>query len=103
MQAQLSWEMREETLLLTFNIVDRFFQKVIVTRGIVQLVGLAATWIAAKYEEVGVPHISQFVDIAANIYTKDNICHMVCVSGQRSEKCMLSTLDRRVLNGVKQR
>lgn len=38
------------TLFMTVNIIDRYLQKVSIKREILQLVGTAALYIAAKYE-----------------------------------------------------
>lgn len=41
-----------------------------------QLVGVAAMFLASKYEELFPPEINEFVYITDNTYTKDQILHM---------------------------
>jgi G2/mitotic-specific cyclin 1/2 len=67
-----------ETLYLTVNIIDRFLSHNAVILTKLQLVGITALFIAAKYEEVYVPSISQFV------YISDGSCnHEDLVSAER--------------------
>ncbi|KAH0540853.1 G2/mitotic-specific cyclin-B [Cotesia glomerata] len=67
----------QETLYLTVAIIDRFLQSVrTITRKKLQLVGVAAMYIACKYEEMYAPDISDFVYITDNAYTKTEIIHM---------------------------
>ncbi|KAI2622923.1 A/B/D/E cyclin [Hypomontagnella submonticulosa] len=49
-----------ETLFLATNIIDRFLSHKIVQLDRVQLVGITAMFIAAKYEEVLSPHVSNY-------------------------------------------
>ena len=77
-QKHLTWRMRgilvdwmievhskfrllSETLFLAVNIVDRFLSKRIVGMDRLQLVGVTALFIAAKYEEVMAPSIQNFI------------------------------------------
>ncbi|VFR02527.1 unnamed protein product [Cuscuta campestris] len=78
------FELREETLFLTINIIDRFLEKQSVVRKRLQLVGLVAMLLACKYEEVSVPVVDDFVFISAKAYTKKEVLDM--------ESCMLNTL-----------
>jgi hypothetical protein len=50
---------RRETLFLAVNIVDRYLSKVQVSRQRLQLIGAAATLIAAKFEEVYEPSLDK--------------------------------------------
>lgn len=76
-QDQLEWKMRgilvdwllevhtrfrllPETLFLTVNIIDRFLSERTVQLDRLQLVGVTAMFIAAKYEEVLSPHVQNF-------------------------------------------
>ncbi|KAI1386961.1 A/B/D/E cyclin [Hypoxylon trugodes] len=49
-----------ETLFLATNIIDRFLSQKVVQLDRVQLVGITAMFIAAKYEEVLSPHVSNY-------------------------------------------
>lgn len=53
--------------------MDRYCEKEVVGRNEYQLLGVTAMLIAAKYEEIYVPKIEDFVDITDNTYTKAQI------------------------------
>lgn len=59
-----------ETLYLTINIIDRYLSKEVISRKILQLVGVTALHIAWKYEEIYPPEANDFVYITDNAYTK---------------------------------
>jgi len=52
-----TWGLREETFFLTVNIIDRFLSLVKINLDTFQLLGLAAMFVACKYEEIYPPHI----------------------------------------------
>jgi G2/mitotic-specific cyclin 1/2 len=89
-QDELEWKMRgilvdwlievhtrfrllPETLFLAVNIVDRFLSSKIVPLDKLQLVGVTAMFIASKYEEVLSPHVDNFVRVADNGFTIDEV------------------------------
>ncbi|XP_024031374.1 G2/mitotic-specific cyclin-2 isoform X2 [Morus notabilis] len=78
------FELMEETLFLTVNLIDRFLERRIVMRKKLQLVGVTAMLLACKYEEVSIPMIEDFVLITDKAYTKNDILEM--------EKLMVNTL-----------
>ncbi|XP_010548224.1 PREDICTED: cyclin-B2-1-like [Tarenaya hassleriana] len=78
------FELMNETLFLTVNLIDRFLSKQAVVRKKLQLVGLVAMLLACKYEEVSIPVVSDLVLISDKAYTKEDILEM--------EKTMLNTL-----------
>lgn len=59
--------LRPETLYLALNIVDRYVSKRIVFKKHYQLVGCAALWIAAKFE-----------DAKDRVPTVPELCQMCC-------------------------
>ncbi|PNF33095.1 G2/mitotic-specific cyclin-B [Cryptotermes secundus] len=66
-----------ETLYLTVAIIDRYLQEVhTTTRKKLQLVGVGAMFLAAKYEEMFAPEVGDFVYICANTYVKAEILQM---------------------------
>lgn len=67
---------QSETLHLAVSYVDRFLSYMCVVRTKLQLVGTAATYIAAKYEEVYPPEVSEFVYITDDTYTKREVLRM---------------------------
>lgn len=101
-QIDLKWQMRgilvdwlvevhtrfrllPETLFLSVNIVDRFLTNKIVMLDKLELVGVTAMFIAAKYEEVFSPHVQYFRHVADDGFTEEEIL--------RAERFILSTLD----------
>ncbi|KAF3328030.1 G2/mitotic-specific cyclin S13-7-like isoform X2 [Carex littledalei] len=72
-----------ETLYLTIYIIDRYLSLDGVKR--LQLVGMCALLIACKYEELRAPRVSDFIDIAFNKYTREEILGM--------EKTILNKLE----------
>ncbi|KAI8929256.1 cyclin-like protein [Entophlyctis helioformis] len=101
-QKELQWKMRSilidwlievhhkfrllaETLYLTVNIIDRFLSVRVISLVKLQLVGVTAMFIAAKYEEVVAPSIKNFLYMADGGYTDDEIL--------RAERYLLQVLD----------
>ena len=101
-QGELEWRMRgvlvdwllevhqrfhllPETFYLTVNIIDRFLTRKVVQLERLQLVGVAAMFIAAKYEEVLSPHIANFVRVADDGFTEAEILS--------AERYILQTLE----------
>ncbi|KAI8896292.1 cyclin-like protein [Globomyces pollinis-pini] len=89
-QKELQWKMRAilidwlievhgkfrllpETLYLTVNIIDRFLSLRVVSLAKLQLVGLTCMFISAKYEEVISPSIQNFLYMAEDGYTEEEI------------------------------
>lgn len=62
-----------ETLYLTVNIIDRYLSNEIVTRKVLQLIGVTAMHIACKYEEIYPPEANDFVYITDNAYSKKEL------------------------------
>ncbi|KKA30519.1 hypothetical protein TD95_003379, partial [Thielaviopsis punctulata] len=74
-----------ETLYLAINIADRFMSLKTVHLQRLQLVGMTAMLIAAKYEEIVSPSISSFHELAEGGFTEEEILS--------AERAILSTLD----------
>ncbi|CAJ1063838.1 cyclin-A1 isoform X3 [Xyrichtys novacula] len=71
------YDLRPETLHLAVNYLDRFLScTALVKRGKLQLVGTAALMIAAKYEEISPPELSEFVYTTDSTYTQTQLIHM---------------------------
>lgn len=81
----LKFKLLPETLFLAVEIIDRFLDKKVVSRQKLQLVGVVAMLLAAKYEEIYPPEVKDFIYIAANTYSRDDILRM--------ERLMFSTLE----------
>jgi hypothetical protein len=72
----LKFKLLPETLYLAASLIDRFLDQKTVTRQKLQLVGVVAMFIGAKYEEICPPEIKDFIYISVNTYTKDEIMRM---------------------------
>ena len=72
----LKFKLKDDTLFLGVNIVDRFLERQITKREQLQLVGVTAMFIASKYEEIYPPEIKDFIYICDNAYTKSEIIIM---------------------------
>jgi hypothetical protein len=88
LQVHLRYHMLPETLWIAINIVDRFLTKRVVSLVKLQLVGVTAMFIAAKYEEILAPAVDEFVLMTENGYSKEEIL--------KGERIVLQTLDFRI-------
>ncbi|KAI1797375.1 cyclin-like protein [Ganoderma leucocontextum] len=88
LQVHLRYHLLPETLWIAINIVDRFLTKRVVSMLKLQLVGVTAMFIAAKYEEILAPSVDEFVFMTERGYTKEEIL--------KGERIMLQTLDFKV-------
>lgn len=81
---EVQWKLRllPETLFLSINLIDRFLSKRAVSLVKLQLVGLTATLIASKVEEVLAPSVSNFIYLADNAYDQGELL--------KAERYMLS-------------
>ncbi|XP_053679647.1 G2/mitotic-specific cyclin-A [Anopheles nili] len=70
------YKLQGETLALAVSYIDRFLSFMSVVRAKLQLVGTAAMFIAAKYEEIYPPDVGEFVYITDDTYTKTQVLRM---------------------------
>jgi hypothetical protein len=82
------YELQTETLFICVNIIDRFLSKMSVSTSHFQLLGVAAMFIATKYEEIYPPYLSQFVEVTDETFSGKQIIQM--------EQEILRTLDFRI-------
>jgi len=75
-EVSTEYKLDPETLHLTISYIDRFMSLMSVQRSKLQLVGIAAMFVAAKYEEVYPPDVSDFVYITDDSYTKKQVLQM---------------------------
>ncbi|KAF5367401.1 hypothetical protein D9758_003776 [Tetrapyrgos nigripes] len=73
LQIHLKYHMLPETLWIAVNIVDRFLSQRVVSVAKLQLVGVTAMFIAAKYEEIMAPSVDEFVFMTEEAFTKEEI------------------------------
>ncbi|KAI5454581.1 B-type cyclin [Naganishia albida] len=85
LQVHLRYHMLPETLWIAVNIVDRFLSLRVVSLIKLQLVGVTAMFVAAKYEEILAPSVDEFVYMTENGYTKEEIL--------KGERIILQTLN----------
>lgn len=74
-----------ETLFLTINYMDRFLSLKTVEQSKLQLVGVVALYIAAKYEEITCPSAQEMAYVVENEYSVDDIL--------RAERYMIDMLE----------
>ena len=74
--AHLKFKLREETLYMAINIMDRYLEADKVSKAKLQLVGVTALIIASKYEEIYAPELRDFITIADNNIKKSEILSM---------------------------
>ncbi|XP_014484072.1 PREDICTED: cyclin-A2 isoform X2 [Dinoponera quadriceps] len=70
------YRLQNDTLYLAVSYIDRFLSYMSVVRSKLQLVGAAAMFIAAKYEEIYAPDVGEFVYITDDTYTKKQVLRM---------------------------
>merc|ERR1712168_1780911 len=77
-QVHSRFSLLQETLFLAIGILDRYLQDKIkeIGRKKLQLVGITAMWIAAKYEEIYAPEVNDFVYITDNAYSSAELRKM---------------------------
>ncbi|XP_078163362.1 cyclin-B2-1-like isoform X2 [Carex rostrata] len=75
-EVHCKFELMDETLYLTVNIIDRFLERQNVQRKKLQLVGVTALLLACKYEEVSVPIVEDLVQISDHAYRHQEILGM---------------------------
>lgn len=80
--------MLPETLWIAINIVDRFLSKRVVSVVKLQLVGVTAMFVAAKYEEIVAPSVDEYVKMTEGGYKKEEIL--------KGEKIVLQTIDFKI-------
>jgi len=87
-EVHLKFKLRQETLYLCFQIIDRFLERQLVARSRLQLVGVTGLMLASKYEEIYPPEVRDYVYICDNAYTREQILEM--------EKLILAKLEFRL-------
>lgn len=88
-EVHMKYRLRPETLHLTVNLVDRYLTKISVLRKRLQLVGVVAMFIAAKFEEINPPELHDWVYITDSAYSQEDVLVTECQ--------MLSTLGFQIM------
>ncbi|XP_061963548.1 G2/mitotic-specific cyclin S13-7-like [Populus nigra] len=79
------FQLSPETFYLTINIIDRFLSVKTIPRRELQLVGIGATLMASKYEEIWAPEVNDLVCVSDRAYSHEQILVM--------EKTILANLE----------
>ena len=88
LQVHMRYHMLPETLWITINLIDRFLSNRVVSLVKLQLVGVTAMFVAAKYEEIMAPSVDEFVYMTESNYTRDEIL--------KGERIILASLDFKI-------
>jgi hypothetical protein len=78
------YKLRAETLFLAVQLIDRYLEVQVTAQRHLQLVGVTALMIAAKFEEIHPPQIKEYVYVTDKAYSQADIIKM--------EVCMLKAL-----------
>lgn len=73
LQIQAKFQLTPETFYLACFILDRVIKPLAVTRKNFQLIGLGCVFTAAKFEEVSVPNVNDFVYMGGNFCSVNNL------------------------------
>lgn len=82
------YDLESETLFIAIGIIDRFLSKMAIPTCNFQLLGVAAMFIASKYEEIYPPNLYQFIELTEESYSGSQIRQM--------EQEILKALDFRI-------
>lgn len=82
------YELQSETLFISIAIIDRFLSRMSIPTCNFQLLGVAAMFIASKYEEIYPPNLYQFIELTEDTYSGSQIRQM--------EQEILKALDFRI-------
>ena len=72
----LKYKLVPQTMYIAVNLIDRYLSKNDTNRAKLQLVGVAAMFIACKYEEIYPPELKDFVYITDGAYVKADVLNM---------------------------
>lgn len=72
------YRLRPETLFLAVSLIDRYLANAIIQRSRLQLAGVTAMFVAAKFEEITPPGVADFKYISADLYTVQDILQEEC-------------------------
>ena len=75
-EIHLKFNLLNETLHITINIIDKFLSKININRKYLQLLGITALLIACKYEEIYYPPIKELINMTDNAYQLNEVLKM---------------------------
>ncbi|PHT59874.1 hypothetical protein CQW23_02237 [Capsicum baccatum] len=88
-EVHYKFELMEETLYLTMNLIDRFLTVQSVIRKKLQLIGITTLFLACKYEEVSVPVVEDLILIFEKAYARKEFLEMFLKASQPDNKVKL--------------
>jgi len=77
-EVHADYKMKPETLFLAVSLIDRYLSRKSVPRSKLQLIGVIALLVAAKFEEVYPPKVDNLVYITDDAYSKAEIMRVEC-------------------------
>lgn len=75
-EVQENFELNHETLYLAVKLVDLFLQEMVISKDTLQLIGAAAIFIAAKFDERHPPGVDDFMYICDDAYNRNQMLAM---------------------------
>ena len=102
-EVQVNYNLSQETLFLSVDILSRYIRTVYVSRSDLQLVGAASLLIASKYEEIYPPQVDEFVYICASTYSRKMLLRAELQILQALDYKLASPLAWHFLNWVSKR
>jgi hypothetical protein len=70
------YKCKPNTLFLAVAFTDRYLERRVTQRQHLQLVGVAGMLVAAKFEELSPPSVTDFVYVCDRAYSRDELCAM---------------------------
>lgn len=84
-KVQMRYPIKDETIYIAVNILDRFLERKKISKGKLPLLGVVAILIAGKYEEIYPPHLRNYLSLLDKGFTVQDCIKM--------EVLVLSTLN----------
>merc|ERR1719499_1998565 len=78
-EVHAGFRLKQETLFLAVNLLDRYLASAHVERSRLQLVGVVSLFVAAKFEEVCPPPVRRLAYMTAGAYTVEEIMNFECL------------------------
>lgn len=70
-------KLRQETLYLAINLIDRYLSQQLVMRRNLQQVGVMGIFLASKYEEVNAPLLDELIYLLDGGFTREDALKLV--------------------------
>ena len=75
-EVHLRFHLKDQTLYITINIIDKYLSYQTIQRSKLQLLGITSLFIACKSQEIYFPPIKDFIDITDKAYEKNELIEM---------------------------